>query len=35
VTVLDPERQELKVVVSIFGIETPVILSISEVERIV
>ncbi|HDP78578.1 MAG TPA: transcription termination/antitermination factor NusG [Mesotoga infera] len=35
VTSLDPERQELKVVVSIFGRETPVILSLSEVEKIV
>ncbi|HQQ57019.1 MAG TPA: transcription termination/antitermination protein NusG [Mesotoga sp.] len=35
ITDLDPERQELKVVVSIFGRETPVILGLSEVEKIV
>lgn len=35
ITELDPERQELKVVVSIFGRETPVILGLSEVEKIV
>lgn len=35
ITELDPERQELRVVVSIFGRETPVILSLSEVEKIV
>ncbi|MGC9382992.1 MAG: transcription termination/antitermination protein NusG [Kosmotogaceae bacterium] len=34
VTEIDPERQEIKVVVSIFGRETPVVLKLSEVEKI-
>nr|2LQ8_A Chain A, Transcription antitermination protein nusG [Thermotoga maritima] len=31
---IDPERQELKVNVTIFGRETPVVLHVSEVEKI-
>lgn len=35
ITEIDPERQEVKVVVSIFGRETPVMLNLSEIEKIV
>lgn len=35
ITSIDPEKQEVKVVVSIFGRETPVILRLSEIEKIV
>ncbi|MBO8167155.1 MAG: transcription termination/antitermination factor NusG [Kosmotoga sp.] len=35
ITEIHPERQEVKVVVSIFGRETPVVLKLSEIEKIV
>ncbi len=35
ITNLDPEKMEVKVIVSIFGRETPVILNVSEIEKIV
>ncbi len=35
ITEINPERQEVKVVVSIFGRETPVMLKLSEIEKIV